>query len=139
MPANTQGKVREPSTRLSCLPLTPALWSRQLLARYGSTDSLSISAVDAQNQAAVAWEAGKDLTIEDIEVAPPRAHEVRIEIYYTGVCHTGQLSLQPSDRKAVTRMYWHEFERLAWISDAHGEGCMEDVWTATHAHKLWAA
>jgi hypothetical protein len=41
------------------------------------------------NQAAVAWEAGKDLTIEDIQVEPPRAHEVRIEIYYTGVCHTG--------------------------------------------------
>lgn len=40
-------------------------------------------------QAAVAWEAGKDLTIEDVEVAPPKAHEVRIEIYYTGVCHTG--------------------------------------------------
>ena len=29
------------------------------------------------------------MTIEDIEVAPPRAHEVRIQIYYTGVCHTG--------------------------------------------------
>lgn len=39
-------------------------------------------------KAAVAWEAGKDLTIEDAEVAPPKAHEVRIEIYYTGVCHT---------------------------------------------------
>jgi S-(hydroxymethyl)glutathione dehydrogenase / alcohol dehydrogenase len=37
----------------------------------------------------VAWEAGKELTIEDVEVAPPKAHEVRIEIYYTGVCHTG--------------------------------------------------
>ena len=40
-------------------------------------------------KAAVAWEAGKDLTIEDIEVEAPKAHEVRIEIYYTGVCHTG--------------------------------------------------
>jgi S-(hydroxymethyl)glutathione dehydrogenase/alcohol dehydrogenase len=29
------------------------------------------------------------LSVEDIEVAPPKAHEVRIEIYYTGVCHTG--------------------------------------------------
>lgn len=29
------------------------------------------------------------MTIEDIEVAPPKAHEVRIQIYYTGVCHTG--------------------------------------------------
>ena len=38
----------------------------------------------------MAWEAGKDLTIEDIEVGPPKAHEVRIEIYYTGVCHTGE-------------------------------------------------
>jgi Zn-dependent alcohol dehydrogenase len=41
-------------------------------------------------QAGVAWEAGKDLSVEDIEVAPPKAHEVRIEIYYTGVCHTGE-------------------------------------------------
>ena len=29
------------------------------------------------------------MSIETIEVAPPKAHEVRIEIYYTGVCHTG--------------------------------------------------
>lgn len=41
-------------------------------------------------KAAVAWEAGKELSIEEIEVAPPKANEVRIEIYYTGVCHTGR-------------------------------------------------
>lgn len=40
-------------------------------------------------KAAVAWEAGKPLSLEDIEVLPPRANEVRIQIYYTGVCHTG--------------------------------------------------
>lgn len=50
----------------------------------------SISSSLPVAQAAVAWEAGKDLSIEDIEVAPPKAHEVRIKIYYTGVCHTGQ-------------------------------------------------
>ena len=44
-----------------------------------------------KQQAAVAWEAGKPLSIEDVEVAPPKAHEVRIQIYYTGVCHTGEL------------------------------------------------
>lgn len=49
-------------------------------------------------QAAVAWEAGKDLSIEDIEVEAPKAHEVRIEIYYTGVCHTGPL-LQCMDER----------------------------------------
>ncbi len=53
-----------------------------------NTDILKI-VIDVCLQAAVAWEAGKDLTLEDIEVAPPKAHEVRIEIYYTGVCHTG--------------------------------------------------
>lgn len=40
-------------------------------------------------KAAVAWAAGEPLKIETIEVAPPKANEVRIEIYYTGVCHTG--------------------------------------------------
>jgi len=48
-------------------------------------------------KAAVAWEAGKDLSIETVEVAPPRAHEVRIEIYYTGVCHTDAYTLSGKD------------------------------------------
>lgn len=48
-------------------------------------------------KAAVAWEAGKDLSIETIEVAPPKAHEVRIEIYYTGVCHTDAYTLSGKD------------------------------------------
>ncbi|XP_050928479.1 alcohol dehydrogenase class-3 [Lates calcarifer] len=39
-------------------------------------------------KAAVAWEPGKPLVIEDVEVAPPKVHEVRIKIVATGVCHT---------------------------------------------------
>ncbi|TKS72016.1 Alcohol dehydrogenase class-3 [Collichthys lucidus] len=39
-------------------------------------------------KAAVAWEAGKPLSIEEVEVAPPKAHEVRIKVVATGVCHT---------------------------------------------------
>ncbi|KAM4810544.1 alcohol dehydrogenase 1-like isoform 2-T2 [Rhinophrynus dorsalis] len=39
-------------------------------------------------KAAVAWELGKPLTIEDVEVEPPRAHEVRIQIIATGICRT---------------------------------------------------
>lgn len=31
-------------------------------------------------KAAIAWEAGKPLSIEEIEVAPPKAHEVRIKV-----------------------------------------------------------
>jgi hypothetical protein len=40
-------------------------------------------------KAAIAWGPGQELSYEDVEVAPPRAHEVRIKIHYTGVCHTG--------------------------------------------------
>ncbi|XP_030000960.1 alcohol dehydrogenase class-3-like [Sphaeramia orbicularis] len=39
-------------------------------------------------KAAVAWEPGKPVSIEDVEVAPPKAHEVRIKIIASGVCHT---------------------------------------------------
>uniref|UniRef100_A0A3Q3A046 Alcohol dehydrogenase 1-like n=1 Tax=Kryptolebias marmoratus TaxID=37003 RepID=A0A3Q3A046_KRYMA len=36
----------------------------------------------------VAWEPNKPLVIEEIEVAPPQADEVRIKIVATAVCHT---------------------------------------------------
>lgn len=35
-------------------------------------------------KAAVCWGAREPLKLEDIEVEPPRAHEVRIQILYTG-------------------------------------------------------
>ncbi|KAK6924241.1 Alcohol dehydrogenase-like, C-terminal [Dillenia turbinata] len=38
--------------------------------------------------AAVAWEAGKPLVIEEVEVAPPQAMEVRVKILFTSLCHT---------------------------------------------------
>jgi S-(hydroxymethyl)glutathione dehydrogenase/alcohol dehydrogenase len=44
-------------------------------------------------RAAVAWEAKKPLSIETIEVAPPKAGEVRIKILYSGVCHTDAYTL----------------------------------------------
>ncbi|SPP83504.1 alcohol dehydrogenase class-3 [Drosophila guanche] len=52
-------------------------------------------------KAAVAWEAKKPLVIEDIEVAPPQAHEVRIKITATGVCHTDAFSLSGSDPEGL--------------------------------------
>lgn len=44
-------------------------------------------------KAAVAWAAKEKLSIEDIEVEPPRAGEVRIKIEFTGVCHTDAYTL----------------------------------------------
>ncbi|CAG7823949.1 unnamed protein product [Allacma fusca] len=48
-------------------------------------------------QAAVAWEAGKPLTLEEIEVAPPQAGEVRLKVLATGVCHTDAYTLSGQD------------------------------------------
>ena len=48
-------------------------------------------------KAAVAWEAKKDLVIEDIEVAPPKAGEVRIKVLYNAVCHTDAYTLGGHD------------------------------------------
>lgn len=71
-------------------------------------------------KAAVAWEAGKDLSIEDIEVDPPKAHEVRIEIYYTGVCHTDAYTLSGKDPEgAFPIVLGHEG---AGIVESVGEG-----------------
>jgi len=71
-------------------------------------------------KAAVAWEAGKELTLEDIEVAPPKAHEVRIEIYYTGVCHTDAYTLSGKDPEgAFPIVLGHEG---AGIVESVGEG-----------------
>uniref|UniRef100_A0A8C7D709 S-(hydroxymethyl)glutathione dehydrogenase n=1 Tax=Oncorhynchus kisutch TaxID=8019 RepID=A0A8C7D709_ONCKI len=52
-------------------------------------------------KAAVAWEAGKPLSIEEVEVAPPKANEVRIKVFATGVCHTDAFTLSGSDPEGL--------------------------------------
>ncbi|XP_064389338.1 alcohol dehydrogenase class-3-like [Halichondria panicea] len=47
--------------------------------------------------AAVAWEASKPLSIEEVQVSPPQAGEVRVQIIATGVCHTDAYTLGGSD------------------------------------------
>lgn len=36
----------------------------------------------------MAWEAGKSLSLEEVELAPPQAMEVRVKILVTALCHT---------------------------------------------------
>ncbi|EGG03932.1 uncharacterized protein MELLADRAFT_53123 [Melampsora larici-populina 98AG31] len=48
-------------------------------------------------KAAIAWEAGKPLSVEEIEVEPPKANEVRIKILFTGLCHTDAYTLSGDD------------------------------------------
>ena len=44
-------------------------------------------------RAAVAFAPGEEMKIVDVEVAPPKAGEVRVQILYTGVCHTDSAQL----------------------------------------------
>ncbi|XP_022160928.1 alcohol dehydrogenase class-3 [Myzus persicae] len=48
-------------------------------------------------KAAVAWEAKKPLTLEDIEVAPPKENEVRVKILATAICHTDAYTMDGHD------------------------------------------
>jgi len=52
-------------------------------------------------RAAVAWAPKEQLKVELIEVAPPKAGEVRIKIISTGVCHTDAYTLSGADSEGV--------------------------------------
>ncbi|VDP83045.1 unnamed protein product, partial [Echinostoma caproni] len=52
-------------------------------------------------RAAVAWSPKSPLTIETVEVEPPRTGEVRIRITSTGVCHTDAYTLDGLDPEGV--------------------------------------
>ena len=62
-----------------------------------------------KSRAAVAWEAGKPLTLEEIDVAPPKAGEVLVRIVATGVCHTDAFTLSGADPEGFfPRVLGHE-------------------------------
>ncbi|CAH0552691.1 unnamed protein product [Brassicogethes aeneus] len=52
-------------------------------------------------KAAVAWGPKEDLKFETVEVAPPKAHEVRIKILYSAVCHTDAYTLSGQDPEGL--------------------------------------
>jgi len=68
-------------------------------------------------RAAVAWEAGKPLVIETIEVAPPKGGEVRIKMVAAGVCHSDMT-------------YWngcYENDAFPAVMGHEGSGIVESV------------
>jgi S-(hydroxymethyl)glutathione dehydrogenase/alcohol dehydrogenase len=54
-----------------------------------------------KTRAAVAWAAGKPLTIEEVELAGPREGEVLVEIKATGICHTDHFTLSGADPEGL--------------------------------------
>lgn len=60
------------------------------------------------------------MVIETIEVLPPRAHEVRVKVDHTGVCHTDAYTLSGQDSEGVFPViFGHEG---AGIVESVGEG-----------------
>ncbi|MEO5829563.1 MAG: S-(hydroxymethyl)glutathione dehydrogenase/class III alcohol dehydrogenase [Rhodanobacter sp.] len=54
-----------------------------------------------KSRAAVAWEAGKPLSIEQVDVAGPKTDEVLVRIVATGVCHTDAFTLSGADPEGM--------------------------------------
>ena len=54
-----------------------------------------------QTRAAVAFEAGKPLSIETVELEGPRAGEVLVEIKATGLCHTDEFTRSCADPEGI--------------------------------------
>ncbi|KAK1561186.1 hypothetical protein Q3G72_035274 [Acer saccharum] len=74
-------------------------------------------------KAAVAWEPNKPLVIEDVQVAPPQAGEVRIKILFTALCHTDAYTWSGKDPEGLFPcILGHE---AAGIVESVGEGVTE--------------
>ncbi|WP_028115190.1 S-(hydroxymethyl)glutathione dehydrogenase/class III alcohol dehydrogenase [Ferrimonas senticii] len=79
-----------------------------------------MTAQPIQCKAMVAWAAGQPLKEEIVEVAPPKAGEVRVKIMATGVCHTDAFTLSGDDPEGLfPAILGHEG---GGIVEAIGEG-----------------
>src|SRR3954464_3057501 len=54
-----------------------------------------------KSRAAVAFQAGKPLSIVELDVAPPKRGEVLLKITHTGVCHTDAFTLSGDDPEGI--------------------------------------
>ncbi|XP_054845638.1 alcohol dehydrogenase 1A [Eublepharis macularius] len=70
-------------------------------------------------KAAICWEIKKPLVIEQIEVAPPKAHEVRIKIVATGICRSDDHVISGAFTMPLPMVLGHE---AAGVVESVGEG-----------------
>ncbi len=54
-----------------------------------------------RSRAAIAWAPNQPLSIEDVDVVPPKAGEVLVKIKATGVCHTDAFTLSGADPEGL--------------------------------------
>ncbi|XP_062963691.1 alcohol dehydrogenase 1C-like [Cynocephalus volans] len=70
-------------------------------------------------KAAVLWEVKKPFSIEEVEVAPPKAYEVRIKIVATGICRSDDHVISGNIASPLPVILGHE---AAGIVESIGEG-----------------
>jgi len=70
--------------------------SSELIASFKETRGQTITC-----KAAVAWEPKKPLDVTDIEVAPPKAGEVRVKVIANALCHTDIYTLDGFDPEGL--------------------------------------
>ncbi|XP_051822442.1 alcohol dehydrogenase E chain-like [Antechinus flavipes] len=70
-------------------------------------------------KAAILWELNKPLSIEEVEVAPPKANEVRIKIVATGICRSDDHVISGTLYCPLPVILGHE---AAGIVESIGEG-----------------
>jgi S-(hydroxymethyl)glutathione dehydrogenase/alcohol dehydrogenase len=79
-----------------------------------------------KTRAAVAWEAGKPLSIEEVDLEGPKAGEVLVRLVATGVCHTDAFTLSGEDPEgAFPAILGHE-----------GGGIVEEVGSGVKSVKV---
>ncbi|PPD71542.1 hypothetical protein GOBAR_DD31559 [Gossypium barbadense] len=86
----------------------------------------SSSSIDQPNvitcKAMVAWEAGKDLVMEEVEVSPPQPQEIRVKVICTSLCRTDITAWE--SQAIFPRIFGHE---ASGIVESVGEGVTEFV------------
>ncbi|MGM8931576.1 S-(hydroxymethyl)glutathione dehydrogenase/class III alcohol dehydrogenase [Salinicola halophyticus] len=89
-----------------------------------------------KSRAAIAWEAGKPLSLEEIDVEGPKAGEVMVRIVATSVCHTDAYTLSGKDPEGLfPSVLGHEG---AGIVEEVGEG-VTDLKPGDHVIPLYTA
>ncbi len=73
-----------------------------------------------KSKAAIAWGPGQPLSIEEVDVMPPKAGEVLVRVVASGVCHTDAFTLSGDDPEGIfPAILGHEG---GGIVEAVGEG-----------------
>ncbi|CAI9754403.1 unnamed protein product [Fraxinus pennsylvanica] len=96
-------------------------WESGIVVQYTTKGKLSSTAGQViRCKAAVSWEAGKPLVIEEVDVAPPQKMEVRLKILFTSLCHTDVYFWEAKEQTPLfPRIFGHE---TGGIVESVGEG-----------------